>query len=380
MKCPNCSAEWYLSEKIHTHLRTCPFCGTSLQCSHDKVLSTMDDVLCEIIRRFGTDILRDGRKTVAVFSDLAPQLRKERLLLTYLIQFDGNQKLLEVKNLEKSMQRASYLKVVQYLAEEQFVAQTAAESVCLSFLKAIGVTIENPVCERVTTATSPVIKKPFSQPNKETGTMPAKQPMSRPSAPISPRRDQPKIGDYQQYMKILEDYFLQNGQGKLSYQQIHAFVSVNKLDKDWKITCADVEKDLSKVYAKYSVVLSSVKQAVTPSYRIGRGIHTYKEYMDELEQLYIRNGKTMLSSAQIADFLSKHDLNCRFSIVMSDVETDLATIAGKYKTQYVGLHNILQNKMAQTQAGLTGILRKRLTGKEPTRGGQLNKKSHIEQQ
>ena len=362
MKCPNCSAEWYLPEQIHTNLSMCPFCGTSLQCGSSKAFSTMDDVLCEIIRRFGTDILRDGRKIVAVFSDLAPQLRKERLLLNYLVQFDGNLKLLEVKNLEKSMQRSSYLKVVQYLTEEQFVAQTAAESVCLSFLKAIGVTIESSVSERVTTDTSPVIKKPFSKSNKETGTMPAKQPMNRPSVPISPRRDQPKIGDYQQYMKVLEDYFLQNGKVRLSYQQIQAFVSVNKLDKDWKITCADVEKDLSKVYAKYPVVPPSATQAVKPSYRAGRSIHTYKEYMDELEQLYIRNGKTILSSVQIADFLSKHDLKRRFGIVMSDVETDLATIADKYKKQYVRLHNILQNKSVQTQAGLTGILRKKIGG------------------
>lgn len=142
MKCPNCFAEWYLPEQSPNHLRTCPFCGNSIQRDSKKVLSTIEDVLGEMIEKFGVDILRDGTKTVAVFSDLAPQLRKQRLLLTYLTQFDGNQKLLEAREMDLAQQKVQYLKVVQYLTDEQYVDQTAAENICLSFLKAIGVTLE----------------------------------------------------------------------------------------------------------------------------------------------------------------------------------------------------------------------------------------------
>lgn len=68
MKCPNCSAEWYLPEQIHTNLSMCPFCGTSLQCGSSKAFSTMDDVLCEIIRRFGI-VMSDVETDLATIAD-----------------------------------------------------------------------------------------------------------------------------------------------------------------------------------------------------------------------------------------------------------------------------------------------------------------------
>lgn len=141
MKCPKCSAEWHLPENMPVQPKACPFCGESLQTAPTDSLVTIDTVLAEIVQRFGIDILRNGAKTAAIFSDLAPQLRKEKLLLTYLIQFNGNLELLEVKHLTQTEQRATYRKVVQHLTDEQFVAQSAAENICQCFLKAIGVLI-----------------------------------------------------------------------------------------------------------------------------------------------------------------------------------------------------------------------------------------------
>ena len=99
-------------------------------------------------------------------------------------------------------------------------------------------------------------------------------------------------------------FFIQNGKTKLSYQQIKSFISSHNLDVDWKITYADVEKDLEKLYVKYA---PPKPIAVTPpSRKVDTSISNYEDYMRALEQRYLDNGKRMLNRTQIADFLSIH--------------------------------------------------------------------------
>ena len=326
MKCPKCSVEWHLPTSVPTQLKTCPFCGESLQIEPVDGLVTIDSVLVEIVQRFGIDILRNGSKTVAIFSDLAPQLRKERLLLTYLTQFEGNLKLLEVKHLTQAKQRATYLKVVQHLTDEQFVAQTAAENVCQCFLKAIGVTIAPEQVPSFDFISAPVSAQ------KQIPSTSAKRPLPKntthPAIKTVPQKPPAKVKSFDQYMRLLEDFFIQNGKTKLSYQQIKSFISSHNLDVDWKITYADVEKDLEKLYVKYA---PPKPIAVTPpSRKVDTSISNYEDYMRALEQRYLDNGKRMLNRTQIADFLSTHQLDRRFKIQISEVEKDLATIYAKY--------------------------------------------------
>lgn len=326
MKCPKCSAEWHLPSNVPTQLKTCPFCGESLQIEPVDGLVTIDAVLVEIVQRFGIDILRNGSKTVAIFSDLAPQLRKERLLLTYLTQFEGNLKLLEVKHLTQAKQRATYLKVVQHLTDEQFVAQTAAENVCQCFLKAIGVTIAPEQVPSFDFISAPVSAQ------KQIPSTSAKRPLPKntahPAIKTVPQKPPAKVKSFDQYMRLLEDFFIQNGKTKLSYQQIKSFILSHNLDVDWKITYADVEKDLEKLYVKYA---PPKPIAVTPpSRKLDTCISNYEDYMKALEQRYLDNGKRMLNRTQIADFLSIHQLDRRFKIQISEVEKDLATIYAKY--------------------------------------------------
>lgn len=326
MKCPKCSAEWHLPSNVPTQLKTCPFCGARLQIEPVDGLVTIDAVLVEIVQRFGIDILRNGSKTVAIFSDLAPQLRKERVLLTYLTQFDGNLKLLEVKHLTQAKQHAAYLKVVQHLTDEQFVAQSAAENVCQCFLKAIGVTVAP---EHV--PSSSYISAPISTQKQIPSTSTKRQlPKNTTPPTIKTVSQKPpaKVKSFDQYMRLLEDFFIQNGKTKLSYQQIKSFISSHNLDVDWKITYADVEKDLEKLYVKHTPPKPIV--AAQPTRKMDTSISNYEDYMRALEQRYLDNGKRMLNRAQISDFLSMHQLDRRFKIQISEVEKDLATIYAKY--------------------------------------------------
>lgn len=326
MKCPKCSAEWHLPANVPTQRKTCPFCGESLQTEPVDGLVTIDAVLVEIVQRFGIDILRNGSKMVAIFSDLAPQLRKERLLLTYLTQFDGNLKLLEVKHLPQAKQRATYLKVVQHLTDEQFVAQSAAENVCQCFLKAIGVTVAPEQTPSLSCISAPASAQ------KQIPSTSAKRSLPKnttlPAIKTEPQKPPAKVKSFDQYMRLLEDFFIQNGKAKLSYQQIKSFISSHNLDVDWKITYADVEKDLEKLYVKY---IPPKPIAVTQSTRkLDTSISNYEDYMRALEQRYLDNGKRMLNRTQIADFLSSHQLDRRFKIQISEVEKDLATIYAKH--------------------------------------------------
>jgi hypothetical protein len=347
MKCPKCSAEWHLPNQSAAPIKSCPFCGASLQIEADQSLATLDSVLTEIIARFGIDILRDGSRTVAVFSDLAPKLKKERLLLTYLMQFDGNVKLLEVQKLDKAKQHAMYLRVVQHLVDEQFVAQQAAENVCLGFLKAIGIVIEvpAPVQEVIKNIPAQQVKTPApTPPTKLQQTTYKTPPKSTP--PVTPKTRTPKVSSYNEYMKLLEEYFLQSGKVRLTRERVQSFIYTYALNVDWKITCSEVEKDLTSIYHKYSVPRLTPKPSipVTPPTQPRKSISTYKDYMKALEQRFNDNKKRMLTRTQIAAFLDEYDLSKRFNIQIHEVETDLREIRKRCVVNYVDYLNVLEQR------------------------------------
>jgi hypothetical protein len=154
--------------------------------------------------------------------------------------------LLEVKHLTQAKQHATYLKVVEHLTGEQFVAQSAAENVCRCFLKAIGVTIAP---EQTLSSSNISASVPNPKPIPLTST---KKPLpantTPPTAKTAVQKPPARVKSFDQYMRLLEDFFVKNGKVKLSYQQIKSFILSNNLAVDWKITYADVEKDLEKIY------------------------------------------------------------------------------------------------------------------------------------
>lgn len=245
MRCPKCSAEWHLPANMPTQIKSCPFCGESLLVEPVEGLKTIDAVLLEIVRRFGMDILRHSSKTIAIFSDLAPQMRREKLLLTYLMQCNGNIRLLEVKNLTQSEQRATYLKVVQHLTNEQFVAQAAAENVCLCFLKAIGVCIPS---EQVFSPRH--IAEPSSNRKQMPSISNTRLPPKRIVVP-STINQVTSMSNFEDYMKALEQRYIDNGKHMLTTMQIKDFLSSNGLDKTLGIQISDVETDLKTISEKY---------------------------------------------------------------------------------------------------------------------------------
>lgn len=343
MKCTTCNAEWTVPQNISRSLTNCPFCGATLRPTAPRSLSTIEDVLQEILQRFGVDSLKNGQKLIALFSDLSPQLKRERLLLTYLIQADGNIKLLEARGKAKAEQQACFQQVCKYLVDEQFVAEDAARRICTSYSVAIGLNIVN---ERPATITNTGSTggTTVSTTNSLRPPVPPKPPISTPRNPQrKPLPPQPvaqstpvnRIDTFAKYQKALEDYYILQGKKPLSYFQIQQFISTNALGS-WGITVSDVQKDLKDIYAKYTPTSfgGAVPRTATAPVQLvfspNKRITTYKGYMDELEQLYIQNGKQKLSTEQIVSFLRAYGLQRNFGIKVSEVEKDLIDIAKKY--------------------------------------------------
>ena len=337
MKCSNCNAEWTVPQNISRSLTNCPFCGEALAPPEPKQLNTVEDVLIEITTRFGMDTLRNGQRTVALFSDLSPNMRRERLLLSYLIQADGNIKLLEVRNKAGGEQQACFLQVCKPMVDEQFVAEDAARKICLSFSTAIGLTIHVEKPEVATPAVKPASSPESSLATAAIGTPPSKTtaptrppvpttplpasrtPISRPtSAPTTATR----INSFAQYQKALEDYYLSLGKAPLSESQIRYFLSSNSLDRVWGITVSEVQKDLKDIYAKYNPKVPTPKRSTK--------INSFAQYQKALEDYYIHLGKVPLTESQIRYFISSNSLDHVWGITIFDVQKDLKDIYAKY--------------------------------------------------
>lgn len=291
MKCSNCNTEWTAPENISKSLTNCPFCGVSLAPPAPQKLNTVEAVLAEIISRFGVDALKNGQRTVALFSDLSPNMRRERLLLTYLIQSDGNTKLLEVRNKAISEQQICFQQVCRYMVEKQFVAEDAAQKICYSFSTAIGLSIDVTDSESTMVQTAPksvptppsIAPVAPSKPNtliqtanpSTAGAPTSQQNTTHPAYSHSPSQ----IKTFSQYKTALENYYLRLEKCPLSEAQIRQFILSNSLNRVWGISVSEVQKDLKVIYAKYDPKDAPPKRSTK--------INTFAQYQKALEDYYI---------------------------------------------------------------------------------------------
>lgn len=138
MKCISCNAEWNISAAMSASLRTCPFCGADLYPKATAELDSLQAVLKVIIAHGGIEALKDGRRTLAMFSDLAPKLRKEKTMYSYLVQLDGNVILLDALKKSRSEQLILRGRVAQDMVDTFLVTEAVAFAACDSFWVAIG--------------------------------------------------------------------------------------------------------------------------------------------------------------------------------------------------------------------------------------------------
>lgn len=91
-----------------------------------------------IAENYGTDVLRDGSKLIAYYSDLAPRQKRERQMLDFFVKCNGNNKLLDALHSSPKEQEVCMRALVEQLATQLLMSEDAAYAVCENFWTAIG--------------------------------------------------------------------------------------------------------------------------------------------------------------------------------------------------------------------------------------------------
>lgn len=161
MKCINCSAEWTVTATVSASITTCPFCGTSLHPQPTSELTSLQSVLKAIIAHSGVDALRNGQRTLAIFADLAPKLRKEKIMLSYLVQCEGHIALLDAMRNSLAEQIAIRGRVAQQMIDIFLISEDIAYGACDCYWEAIGGKTLQESTTRFPTSDSHEIKSAF---------------------------------------------------------------------------------------------------------------------------------------------------------------------------------------------------------------------------
>lgn len=98
---------------------------------------SIGDVIQKIAQDHGEQALLDSKFVLAVFMDLAPQLKKEKELLRSFLACSGAEKLVRVKTASPQDQEACIYSLVKDLEENQWLSKQAAQYVCSEFYRGL---------------------------------------------------------------------------------------------------------------------------------------------------------------------------------------------------------------------------------------------------
>lgn len=329
MQCRICGSKWESKAEV----TKCPFCGQSLQIQKRPNETNISDVIAYVISIRGCEILKKSKIVISYVMDLVQGHEREKKLFRILCNYDifsGAYKIITTTDL---LQRDIIIKRLhKILTDEAFLSEAIATDALNIVLRGIG---EKELCvpqaNSMTAVSSETLKMNIPP------TL-SSEPPSTSKSNIDPQTKNvsqkalDRIDTFYKYQKALKDYYVRSGKMPLTESQIRHFLSVNSLDRNWGITIDDVQKDLKDIYAKYTPIKPTLANTASSTatsrmlFNPGKKLSTYKTYMDELEQVFIRNGKVMLSRTQIADFIEAYGLRKRFGITVYEVESDLRLI------------------------------------------------------
>ena len=97
----------------------------------------LGDILKRILQERGEEAFRNPQYVLAMFSDLAPMMKKEKELLRAFLNADGAAKILNVKNSGKQDQKQCMDSVVRTMRDSQWVSEDAAQYICGEFYRSV---------------------------------------------------------------------------------------------------------------------------------------------------------------------------------------------------------------------------------------------------
>ena len=135
--------------------------------SAQKKISGYEDVkmiktLQYIAEHYGNDVLRDGNKLLAYYTDLAPQQKTERKMLEFLVQCNGNAILLDIAHQTQQEQQVCVETLVKQLTSQLLMSEDAAYTACNNYLQAIGANHEQRDSPRQPRTTVTIVDAPIN--------------------------------------------------------------------------------------------------------------------------------------------------------------------------------------------------------------------------
>lgn len=137
MECKSCGAAWTPPPTLKKRLDICPFCGAEIEAEKPE-LDNMNAVLAYIAKSFGDEVLKSGPKLLSIFSDLAPQLKREKIMLRHFVECDGNIMLINAAKKDDGEAKARIESVIERMEDELMITHDAARNVCACFWAAVG--------------------------------------------------------------------------------------------------------------------------------------------------------------------------------------------------------------------------------------------------
>ena len=115
-KCENCQSEWNGIKQLDS----CPFCDTRITVQNSN-FTKIDKALSYIFSAYGIDVVKEDNRLVALLSDYAPMLERERKLIRVALRLGIYSDLITINKDDKSLQDLAVNKAVSKLHNDAFM-------------------------------------------------------------------------------------------------------------------------------------------------------------------------------------------------------------------------------------------------------------------
>lgn len=137
-KCENCQSEWNGIKQLDS----CPFCDTRITVQNSN-FTKIDKALSYIFSAYGIDVVKEDNRLVALLSDYAPMLERERKLIRVALRLGIYSDLITVNKDDKSLQDLAVNKAVSKLHNDAFMDPIIAKEIIGWFISQLHWEEEN---------------------------------------------------------------------------------------------------------------------------------------------------------------------------------------------------------------------------------------------
>ncbi len=132
-KCENCQSEWSGIKQLDC----CPFCETKIAVQTSN-FTKIDEALSYIFSAHGIEVVKENNRLVALLSDYAPTLERERKLIRLALSLGVYSELMTVCKNDKASQELAINKAVSKLHNDAFMDPIIAKEIIEWFVNQLN--------------------------------------------------------------------------------------------------------------------------------------------------------------------------------------------------------------------------------------------------